>query len=361
MKIGLIVPPFIPVPPPRYGGTELFIANLAEGLRQLGHHPIVYSNGESTVSCEVRWLFPKGNWPIQTELHGSLDDINHTSWACQDAARECDVIHLNNAPGLSLSRMHSTPFVYTLHHPRADELSQYYAHFPKVNFVAISHAQARRETLASMDVVHHGIDLSRYQPGQGKREYLLFMGRIAPIKGVHHAIEVARRSGIPLKIAGEIQPMFRPYWEEKILPAIDGHLIQYVGEADLKAKNELFGGARALLFPVDWEEPFGLVMIEAMACGTPVLAFPRGSAPEVVRDGVSGWLCADVEEMVQRAEALDIEPGLCRDWVEANFSVDRMVLNYLRIYDRAIAGAIHPRTRPAGRPLRLDRLTEAAS
>lgn len=360
MKIGLIVPPFIPVPPPRYGGTELFIANLAEGLRHLGHHPIVYTNGESTIACETRWLFPRSNWPIPTELHGSLEDINHTSWACKDAVGDCDLIHLNNAPGLSFSRLYSTPFIYTLHHPQNDALSNYYSHFPDVHYVAISRAQALREDLPRMSVVHHGIDLAQYPLGKGKREYLCSMGRIAPIKGIHNAIAVARQAGIPLKIAGEIQPLFRDYWEQTIRPQIDGRFIEYVGEADLAAKVELFGGALAMLFPIEWEEPFGLVMIESMACGAPVLAFPRGAAPEVVCDGVSGWLCPDVETMARHARTLDIPPESCRAWVAEHFSIERMAADYLHVYEQAMhTPARRPRT-PA-RVIPIDRLSEAAS
>lgn len=360
MKIGLIVPPFIPVPPLRYGGTELFIANLAVGLRRLGHHPIVYTNGESTLSCEIRWLFPRSNWPIPTELHGSLEDINHTSWACKDAVGECDIIHLNNAPGLSFSRLFSTPFVYTLHHPQNDALSSYYSHFPDVQYVAISRSQALRENLPRMSVIHHGINLDHYAMGQGKREYLCSMGRIAPIKGIHNAIAVARRAGIPLKIAGEIQPLFRDYWEQTIRPQIDGHFIEYVGEADLATKCELFGGAVAMLFPIEWEEPFGLVMVESMACGAPVLAFPRGAAPEVVHDGVSGWLCRDVEDMAQRALNLDISPESCRGWVAEHFSIERMAADYLHVYEQSLRRG-NGRRRSTARVFPIDRLSEAAS
>ncbi|HXR98684.1 MAG TPA: glycosyltransferase family 4 protein [Terriglobales bacterium] len=332
MKIALIVPPFITVPPERYGGTELFVAQLAEGLRAAGHAPVVYTVGASKVRCEIRWRSARGTWPIENALESSLDDLEHTSWACQDAAQDCDVLHLNNAPGLSLVRMIEQPMVYTLHHPRVEALSRYYAHFPRVKFVAISHDQARREALTNLDVVHHGLDSSLYQVASGSRDYLCYVGRIAPIKGTHTAIEVAKRAGIPLKIAGEIQPMYRDYWEAEVRPHVDGRNVIYVGEVDLAGKNELFAGARALLFPIDWEEPFGLVMTEAMACGVPVLAFARGSAPEIVRDGESGWLCRDAADMADRVKSLTISPHSCRQHVEQNFSVERMVERYVEIY-----------------------------
>src|SRR5262249_23498090 len=144
-------------------------------------------------------------------------------------------------------------------------------------------------------------DLRLYQLRSRKQDYLCFLGRIAPIKGTHIAIEVAKKSGIPLKIAGEIQPIYRAYFEQQIQPHLDGKFIEYVGEVDLAGKNELVGDSVAMLFPIQWDEPFGLVMIEAMACGTPVLALPGGSVPEVIRDGIAGFCCQTPEEMALRA------------------------------------------------------------
>ncbi|MGH9467626.1 MAG: glycosyltransferase family 4 protein [Terriglobales bacterium] len=347
LRIGLVVPPFITVPPQRYGGTELFVALLAEGLRARGHEPIVYTVGNSQVDCQIRWRAPRGRWPIESALESSLEDLDHSSWACESAARECDLIHLNNAPGLSLSRFVSVPFVYTVHHPQEPALSRHYDNFPAVNYVAISRSQARQERLQRVEVIHHGLRCDRYTVAAGRRDYLCFIGRIAPIKGTHVAIEVARRAGLPLKIAGEIQPLFREYWEQQVRPQL-GSGIEYVGELDLEGKNELLSGARALLFPIDWEEPFGLVMIEAMACGVPVLAFGRGSAPEVVTDGISGWICRDAKEMAERATALDIPPDICRAYVERHFSVDRMVSQYLDVYGAAITSQVRaPRLQAA--------------
>lgn len=335
MRIALITPPFIPVPPLRYGGTELFIANLATGLRRLGHEPVVYANGQSQTEAEMRYLFPAMEWPITDGLHASLKELAHCSWACQDALTDCDAVHLNNAPGLAFARFLPQPVVYTLHHPFTPALSVFYGHFPAVRFVAISRAQARRETtLDPLPVVHHGLSPELYHAGQGRREYLCTIGRISGLKGTHHAIAVAKRAGIPLKIAGEIQPIFREYWETEVRPHVDGRFIEYVGEVGLREKNELLAGARAFLFPIEWEEPFGLVMIEAMACGAPVLAFRRGSAPEVVRDGVSGWLCRDVAEMAQRATAPLPAAGVCRAYFERNFHLETMARAYLRVYER---------------------------
>ncbi|HEY8055204.1 MAG TPA: glycosyltransferase family 4 protein [Terriglobales bacterium] len=343
MRIGIVVPPFISVPPERYGGTELFVAQLAEGLQARGHHPIVYTVGSSRVRCETRWRVPHGRWPIESALESSLEDLDHSSWACSDAAQTCDVLHINNAPGLHISRFVNRPFVYTMHHPHDAALSNYYAGLPAIRYVAISHNQAQRERLPQLSVVHHGLDHRRYRVATGRRDYLCFIGRLAPIKGTHIAIQVARRAGLPLKIAGEIQPLFQEYWKQEIEPQL-GHGIEYVGEVDLKGKNELLAGARALLFPIQWEEPFGLVMVEAMACGVPVLAFGRGSAPEVVEDGTSGWLCRDMEDMADRCVSLDISPVQCREYLERRFSLAGMVDGYLAVYQRALQAAAESET-----------------
>jgi glycosyltransferase involved in cell wall biosynthesis len=342
MKIALIAPPFICVPPKLYGGTELFVAELAEGLKCRKIEVVVYTNGESEIEVEKRWLYEKAQWPITGEIYDNLKDINHTSWSIADATRDCDIIHLNNLPGLAQSRL--TPphigFVYTIHHPYEQKLSEFYSHFPDVEYVTISEFQARHETMPNIRAIHHGLDVNLYRLNTNKQHYLSFLGRIAPIKGTHLAIQVAKRSGIPLKIAGEIQPLFRDYFESEIKPHLDGHNIEYIGEADLAAKNELLGNSMALLFPIQWDEPFGLVMIEAMACGTPVLALPGGSVPEVVKDGVSGYVCKSADEMAERAKNLDIAPERTRRYVEENFSLDNMVDRYLNLY-RELYAARH--------------------
>jgi len=333
MNIALIAPPHIPVPPPRYGGTELFLAHLARQLVACGHHVVVYANGESRLPCEVRSRYARCAWPIADPERAQMMNLDHHAWAIRDAlASGFDVVHGNDALAVHFEAFLDAPLVLTLHHPHEPVLSELYARHPGVQYVAISRAQAASESMPLVRVVHHGLDLDDYRLGAGPRGYLAFLGRMAPCKGAHVAIDVARRAGIPLKLAGEIQPFFRDYWETCVAPHVDGRFIEYVGEADLALKNELLGGAAALLFPVDWEEPFGLVMIEAMACGTPVLALHRGSVPEVVRNGVSGWICADVDAMVARAAAPGIAPLVCRAYVARQFSVRRMARQYEAIY-----------------------------
>jgi len=333
MRIALIAPPFLSVPPKKYGGTELFLAHLAEGLSRLGMDVVVYANGESKVQAELRWLYPKDDWPIQDDLHASLKELDHTSWAVSDCLQQADVVHLNSAPGLVFTRLQGPRWVYTLHHPCTPSLSAFYAGFPEVEYVAISDFQKDAEPIKRIRTIHHGIDFRSYRLETKKAEYLSFLGRIAPMKGVHNAIEIAKRSGIPLKIAGEIQPIYREYFESCVRPSLDGKFIEYIGEAHLAIKNELLGHSMAMLFPIEWNEPFGLVMIEAMATGTPVVAFPGGAVAEIVRDGISGYVCSGVDEAVTRLrEVRKLKPASVRAYAQRFFSVERMAQDYLALY-----------------------------
>ncbi len=222
-----------------------------------------------------------------------------------------------------------------MHHVHEEPLSEIYNFFPNVEYVTISEFQRQRESMPRVRTIHHGIDLSLYRLEEKKQNYLTFLGRIAPIKGTHVTIDVAKKAGMPLKIAGEVQPIFQDYFDTMIKPHIDGKSIEYVGEANLAAKNELLGNSAGMLFPIQWNEPFGLVMIEAMACGTPVLALPGGAVEEVIRAGLSGFVCADADEMADRACNLvtDFKGSTVRQYCQQNFSVDRMVADYLSLYE----------------------------
>ncbi|MGA2960916.1 MAG: glycosyltransferase family 4 protein [Candidatus Korobacteraceae bacterium] len=364
MRIALIASPFIEVPPRRYGGTELFIARLAEGLTERGVRVILYANGESTVGCELRYLYPHGEWPIDGEIYSSTKDLNHTSWAIHDCWHEADIIHLNNVPGLAFARFRGPRFAYTVHHPHQPALSQFYSCFSEVEFVTISRFQQQRESFPRTRTIHHGVDMRAYKLNPRKQPYFCFLGRIAPVKGTHLAIEVARQTGIPLKIAGEIQPIFRDYFESRIKPHIDGKFIQFLGEANLAEKNELLGNATAMLFPIQWDEPFGLVMIEAMATGTPVLALSGGAVREVVADGVSGYVCSTLPELVEKARRADsaFNPLLVRRYVEENFSVEGMVNKYVTLY-QDMAGGVRERLAPLAslRPAHSGELAHGAA
>ncbi len=338
MRIAIIASPFICVPPKKYGGTESFIAQLAEELKRLGLDVCIYTVGESTVNTEKRWMYPNQEWPVPSEIYGSMKDLNHTSWAISDAWKDADIVHLNNAPGLVFSRFPGPPFVCTVHHEHYPEWSEFYSNFPNVEYVTISNFQRERENFERGRTIHHGVDLSVFEFHAKKQDYLSFIGRIAPVKGTHLAIEVAKKSEIPLKIAGEVQPMFKDYFDAMVKPHIDGKFIEFIGDVDLAAKNELLGNSRAMLFPIQWNEPFGLVMIEAMATGTPVLAMPTGSVPEVVKDGISGFVCETTDGMAARARDLKIAPQGIRAYVQQYFSVERMAREYAQLYRDALSG-----------------------
>jgi glycosyltransferase involved in cell wall biosynthesis len=320
----------------RYGGTELFVASLAEALRARNTEVVVYANGESSVNAQLRWRYPRSDWPLAHEAVGLTKELDHLSWALQDASEDCDIVHVNSAMAITYSRFTPAPMVCTLHHPFDEALADLYSQYPNVSYVAISRDQASLYTDLNLRAIHHGIDVNQYELRERKGKYLSFLGRLAPLKGPHTAIEVARRTGIPLKIAGEIQPIFRDYYETQLKPQIDGRFIEYVGEADMAMKNELLGGSLGMLFPIQWEEPFGLVMLEAMACGTPVFAFGRGAVPEIICEGVSGSICTSVEDMISCVKRMQFKPRQVRQWVERNFSADVMAKRYLELYRRII-------------------------
>lgn len=332
MRIAIVASPFIPVPPMGYGGTELFVATLAEALAAQGVDVVVYANGESTVQAPVRWRYAESDWPLTTETAGILKEMDHLAWALDDAAQDCDIIHINGATAVPLSHHVRRPTVCTLHHPYEAACSDLYMRYPEVSYVTISKDQASLYPSLKTRTIHHGIDLDRYNLRVEKDGYLSFLGRIAPLKGVHTAIQVAKLSGIPLKIAGEVQPVFQDYYDAEVKPHIDGRLIEYVGEADLAVKNELLGGSIGMVFPIEWEEPFGLVMIEAMACGTPVFGFRRGAAPEVICEGISGSLSTSAESMAKSVQTMRFDPNLVRHWVVQGFSAEVMASRYLALY-----------------------------
>jgi glycosyltransferase involved in cell wall biosynthesis len=311
----------------------LFIAQLAETLVDLGHEVTVFANGDSTVRCTVRWTFAHKEWPPQHGDAWNLKNLDHSSWALHVAATEpFDIVHVNDALAIPPSRFVSKPVAHTLHHPHDDALSALYRRHDWIHYVAISNAQRQLESMPRLTTIHHGIRLEDYQFVEHKQPYLAYLGRMAPVKGPHLAIDAARKAGIPLKLAGEVQPIFQHYWDSMIEPRIDGREVEFIGEATPAIKNELLANAMALLFPIQWNEPFGLVMIEAMACGTPVLALPGGAVSEVVVNGINGWLCASVGEMAQRARDLRIPAVSCRRHVEEHFSAARMAADYVRFY-----------------------------
>jgi glycosyltransferase involved in cell wall biosynthesis len=345
MRVALIAPPFISVPPAGYGGTELFVANLAEALAGLDVDVTVYANGESHVKAKLRSRYPTQDWPLSSETSGLIKEVDHTAWAIEDAEASCDIIHVSSAIAVRFSRVSSRPFVDTLHHPADAGLTDVYERYRAVTYIAISHHQASLHPSLSPSVIHHGLDLQNYCFQEKKQPYAAFLGRICPIKGPHNAIAIAKRAGIPLKIAGDVQPVFRDYFETQIRPHIDGHNVEYIGEADPAVKNDLLCNATAFLFPIEWEEPFGLAMIEAMACGTPVIAFPGGAVEEIVDDGISGKVCRDVAEAADVLQRYSFQPRAVHHCAETRFSADAMARQYHQLYFsllNTVSSGLHP-------------------
>lgn len=339
MRIALVSTPFLSVPPRNYGGTELVVYELAEGLVDRGHDVTLFATGDSTTRAELRWIYPTPEWPPDT-----YTELNHVAWAMETAARGgYDVVHVHSASALALSRLNpDLPLVYTLHHDRVDSLSEFYRRHPDPWYVAISADQASRETpLPNLEVVHHGLDPARFDWRPVPRGYVCFLGRFAPVKGVHTAIDAAERAGVPIRVAGEAHEVDREFAAREVVPRLAKRHVTYLGCIGTEVKVPLLRDARALLMPIEWNEPFGLVMIEAMLSGCPVVAFPRGSVPELVEPGVTGFI---VENMLEMADL--IRPGglvdgfdrrRCRERAIERFSRERMVQDYERIYERAIA------------------------
>jgi glycosyltransferase involved in cell wall biosynthesis len=330
VRVALVSTPFVPVPPPRYGGTELVVGELAAGLGRRGAEVVVYATGDSRLGCaEVRSYFPSAQWPPNADV-----DATHAAWSLRDIARDprgFDVVHLHSVAAVDLSRLCPYPAVATLHHDRNERISRIYAANPQVKLVAISHSQSARELAPVSAVVHHGLSPERFPflPEQG---YLLYLGRYAPEKGPHMAIELAARAGLPLVMAGE--PHELDYYEEQVLPLIRQHGVLELGPAGGARKANLLARARALIFPIQWDEPFGLVMIEAQLSGVPVLALRRGSVPEVVQDGVTGLTADDPCELVSGARVADklFDRSRIRALARERWSADRMTADYLQLY-----------------------------
>ncbi len=335
LDIGLIAPPWVPVPPPVYGGTELVVDNLARGLVSVGHEVMLCTTGDSTCPVPRRWLFPES---LGTIARMSAE-MTHVTWAYRQLAG-ADLIHDHTVTGpVSVAQAHGPPVVATVHGPFTRELRRRYASAAaRVSLVAISHAQRRSAPdVPIAAVIHHGIDVARFPCGRGDGGYVLFLGRMSPDKGVHRAIAIARAAGRRILLAAKMwEPDERQYFSACVEPLL-GPDVVYVGEVGGRVKLDLLAGAEALLNPIRWPEPFGLVMIEALACGTPVLSFSEGAAPEIVEHGRNGFLCVDDDDMARRLGFVArLDRAACRASAQARFSTERMVHDYVALYRRLL-------------------------
>jgi glycosyltransferase involved in cell wall biosynthesis len=340
MRIAQVAPLFESVPPQRYGGTERVVSYLTEELVRRGHDVTLFASGDSRTSAT---LVPITERALRLEPTTRdllcADTIRQLDMAFA-GAHDFDVIHSHvDYLAFPFTRLLTTPSVHTLH-GRLDlpGLRPLYRQFREIPLVSISDAQ--RQPLDGLGLrwaatVYHGQPLERYSFAREDRGYLAFLGRCSPEKGIDVAIEVARRVGLPLKIAAKIDPYDRPYFESVVQPLLDDPLIEFLGEISEDDKPQFLGGARALLFPIDWPEPFGLVMVEAMACGTPVVARPCGSVPEIVVDGRTGFLGDSLLDLVDAVKRIDeIDRAECRRHVERRFSLSRMADDYEAVYRR---------------------------
>lgn len=335
LRIAQVAPLYESVPPRLYGGTERVVSYLTEELVRQGHRVTLFATGDSRTSAE---LVAACDRPVRREREPAAAAALHALLVETVFARadDFDVIHCHiDSIHLPLARRCPVPVVTTLH-GRLDipGIERLHRELTELPLVSISDAQRAPLPWASWaGTVHHGLPLELHRPHYDAGRYLVFLGRISPEKGLDHAIGIARRAALPLKIAAKIDPADREYFALQIEPLLAAPDVEYLGEIDEHAKTELLGGALALLFPIDWPEPFGLAMIEAMACGTPVIAFDHGSVPEVVDPGITGYIVTSIEEAVacvERARGLDRRQ--CRRQFERRFSAARMARDYCSIY-----------------------------
>lgn len=338
MRIGMIAPPWVPVPPPAYGGTEAVVDLLARGLAGLGHDVLLASAAGST--CPVP-LVPGTAVGEFEDIGQSTSELAHVIRAYA-AMGDIDVIHDHTVVGpLYRHRPAGIPVVATNHGALSAPMDTIYAAMaPDVHLIAISHKQAEMTPgIEVARVIHHGLETAAVPVGSGAGGYAAFLGRINPDKGIVQAIEIARAAGIPLRIAAKMREASEIiYFRDAVQPLLGGD-IEYLGEVDHKTKYDLLKDAIALLNPLQWEEPFGLMMIEALATGTPVVGTPRGAAPEIVRHGVTGFL-GQVDELAgYLQQAADLDRATCRADAVERFDAARMVTDHVQLYEDVLTGS----------------------
>jgi glycosyltransferase involved in cell wall biosynthesis len=341
LRIAIISPVWFSVPPTGYGGIEWVVSLLADGLTDAGHEVTLFASGDSLTKARLVAVYEQAP---SHQLGRSLPDLRH-ALACYERADEFDVINDHSGPlGAAVGGAVATPVVHTVHGPLDAEAGDVYEHLsrvvPKVGLISISLNQRRpKPDLNWVANCPNGLDFSIYPCKPHRGDYLLFLGRMSPDKGAHRAIAVAMETGLPLRLAGKMrEPKERTYYDEFVRPHLGHHDIEYLGEVPHGQKVELLQDARATLFPIEWEEPFGLVMIESMACGTPVIATRFGAVPEVIEHGRSGIIVDDYRRMPEALEEADrLEPLECRRYVEERFAPERMVADYVAAYRDAMA------------------------
>ena len=340
MRILQVAPPWFTVPPERYGGTELVAAALTDGLVAAGHEVTLVASGGSRTAAQLHSVY---DTPPSTELGNVLVELPHVLAARRDAPG-FDLVHDHTALGAAIGALgDGPPVVHTVHNAWTPPRCRLYREIAKdVHLVAISrdHASRAPTDVPLAGTVHNGIDLDRYPFGDTAGAHLAWLGRAGPDKGADVAVEVARRTGLPLRMGIKVnEPDERRWWHDVLLPELEGHHVDVTLNATHHQKITLLRDALALVTPLSWDEPFGLMMVEANACGTPVVVFARGAAPELVADGETGVL-VEPDDVAAMARAVEQAAGLdrraCRHHVEQHFSAGRMLAGYLQVYDQVL-------------------------
>jgi glycosyltransferase involved in cell wall biosynthesis len=332
VRIVIVAPPWVAVPPVAYGGTETVLDTLARGLDDAGHDVLLFSTGDSTCPVPRASVLEKA---VGVGRGGSATELRHVIHA-YEAARDADVVHDHTLVGpVYAERFDDMTVVTTNHGPFQSELGDYYrAIGGSTPIIAISrHQAATAGDIPVAAVIPHGVDPSRFPVAGGEGGYAVFLGRMCPEKGVAEAITIARRAGMPLRIAAKMsEPAEQLYFDRRIRPLL-GPDIEFLGEVGGADKLDLLGDAVCLLNPIAWPEPFGMVMVEALACGTPVVATPLGSVPEIIDHGVTGFVCSGEEHLVKAVIAAGgLDRRMCRASVEERFSAQRMVDDHVSLY-----------------------------
>jgi len=342
MRIAQVSPLYEAVPPKLYGGTERVVAHLCDALVELGHEVTLFASAEAQTRARLAPVRDQAirldPAPLKSDLASHLSELAEV----RRRADEFDVIHFHTDMAHFPFFEHIAQRTVTTLHGRLDmkDLPEVYRRWPQYPLVSISHDQRRPLPFANWAAtVHHGLDEGLYRPSFSPGGYLAFLGRISPEKRPDRAIALATRTGLPLKIAAKVDAADRVYFDEKIEPLLHNPLVQYIGEIGDDRKSEFLGGAQALLFPIDWPEPFGLVMIEAMACGTPVIAYDCGSVREVVENGLTGFIVGDEDEACAAIARIgELDRRAIRRRFEERFSGRAMARRYLALYDRLVRG-----------------------
>jgi glycosyltransferase involved in cell wall biosynthesis len=341
MRIAQVAPLYESVPPRLYGATERIVSYLTEELVRLGHAVTLFAAGDSRTAAELVSVWPRGLWRDPTVWETLAHHVRQLELVAQSAHR-FDVVHFHGDPlHYPLARRLPCRSVTTLHGLLLPvDHAPLFEEFAEAPLVSISDDQRRPLPGANYQAtIHHGLprDLLTFRDRPG--DYLVFLGRLAPQKRPDLAIEIARRAGLPLKLAAKVNPGDRAYFEQQIQPLLGapGSPVEYLGEVGGPDKDDLLGGALALVFPIDWPEPFGLVLVEALACGTPAVAFPRGAVPEILEDGVTGFLVGGVDEAVRAVgRVATLDRRRCRQAFEERFTAERMARDYLAVYERLL-------------------------